>query len=196
MPHKSKGPNKFIDNNDTTIDLLIKRKNKTFNVLIDAADYNKISGYRWFIMKPTPKSKTFYAVAHSLPRGTLPDTVLMHRLILNLDSDICCDHANRNGLDNRRFNISPASYTQNNYNGSEPPRSASGYYGVRKIHNKYEARAGRHSKGSNSYIGLFDTAEEAAEARDKRVVLITPNARLNFPDRKEEYLDELQGQLS
>ena len=44
-------------------------------------------------------------------------------------------------------------------------------------------------------LGYYATAEEAAEVRDKKALEIHGDfARLNFPDKREEYLEEMKNE--
>lgn len=74
------------------------------------------------------------------------------------------DHANGNGLDNRRENIRPATYHQNNANCCKRWNTRSRFKGVcwHKQHNKWYAQIQSH--GVKIYLGLFVTQKEAALA--------------------------------
>lgn len=88
------------------------------------------------------------------------------------------DHINRNGLDNRIANLRLA-----NLHESACNRSSSGevpYLGVQKARNKFRARV---KAGDFKWSKTFDTAEEAAMARDQMVVKLHGEfAALNFMD--------------
>lgn len=89
--------------------------------------------------------------------------ILMHRLIAGFAGHV--DHINRDGLDNRRSNLRPASYSENAMNRDINIRNAVGYKGVRKNKEKYEARLGLNGKRCS--LGHFNSALEAAIAYDK-----------------------------
>ncbi|KAJ7982458.1 AP2-like ethylene-responsive transcription factor [Quillaja saponaria] len=59
-------------------------------------------------------------------------------------------------------------------------RGASGFRGVFRHHNRWEARFGGKANG-NMYLGIYDTAEKAARAYDRAVIMISgPKAKTNF----------------
>lgn len=91
----------------------------------------------------------------------------LHREILQPASGVIVDHANGNGVDNRRSNIRECTQGQNLFNQRKRARRAStAYKGVyfdptRQLYQAYVSRDGvRH------HVGRFRTAEEAVSARD------------------------------
>jgi hypothetical protein len=94
--------------------------------LIDAADYPLVSGYKWFF------SNGYAARTTQVVRGDgrrSSTTLYMHRVIAGFPSDVEVDHKNRNGLDNRRSNLRPATHRQN----LENVKGGYGVSGVRGV---------------------------------------------------------------
>ena len=91
------------------------------------------------------------------------DNIYLHRLILNCDSDMVCDHINRNKLDNRRENLRICTQQENIWNQGVQKNNTSGYTGVYKRNNKWCARINVNGKQIN--LGTFITFEEAKQAR-------------------------------
>src|SRR4051812_29968884 len=79
-----------------------------FRALVDAADYVDLCKYNWYVTDG-------YAVRSVWTDGRVVH-VKMHRQILNAQDGQEVDHANGNGLDNRRSNIRIATHTQNSQN--------------------------------------------------------------------------------
>lgn len=147
--------------------------------IVDAADYDLLSGRTWRAMKV---KYTWYArTTVRLPDGRRTQ-ILMHRLILGLtDKKIQADHRDGDGLNNSRANLRPATNAQNCANRHVRKVTINTpFWGVTKKCNKWEVRV--NIDGKNRYIGRYATAEEAAHARDvKAIELHGEFARLNFP---------------
>jgi len=139
--------------------------------LVDAADYEWLSQYKWYAGRPTP-SGTIYARR----RASDGTTVLMHRMIMRPPKGMVVDHINGNGLDNRRCNLRICTVAENT---SYAPKRAGGksrFIGVAPSGNKWQAKVGSH------YLGVFDDEVEAAKARDRKArELYGVHAWLNFP---------------
>lgn len=152
--------------------------------LIDAADLPLVSGYRWRSMA-TPTGR-YYAIVNVGKR-----TIYMHRLIAATPDGMVTDHANNDGLDNRRANLRPATWTQNIVN-VEKVRVRSGrpatsrYKGVSwdKEKQKWHARI---RNGRTIFLGRYESEIDAARAYDVAALAAYGEfAVLNFPDRVAE----------
>jgi len=72
------------------------------------------------------------------------------------------DHIDRNPLNNRLENLRRATRQLNRENSKLNADNSSGYRGVYKYKNRYQAQLRR--DGKMIYLGSYKTAEEAAEA--------------------------------
>ncbi len=110
-------------------------------------------------------SKTSYA--HARVNG-IP--IYMHRLITSAPVGSYVDHVNHNGLDNQLENLRVVTQTRNMYNRREKDHSSQ-YFGVfkQKDRNKFRAVVKDPHLG-RTYLGSFNTQEEAALAYNKYVI--------------------------
>lgn len=81
------------------------------------------------------------------------------------------DHINRNRSDNRFVNLRQATSTQNKHNTTHRINNTSGHRGVtwHKQRGKWQAQIS--VAGVHRYLGLFDTVDEAVQARKNAVAL-------------------------
>lgn len=85
--------------------------------LVDDADHDWLSQWKW----------CYHGGGYALRSR---DGKLMHRLILDAHKGQQVDHANRNGLDNRRENLRFCDHSQNAANSRLATSNTSGYRGV------------------------------------------------------------------
>ncbi|WP_438396464.1 HNH endonuclease [Caballeronia sp. DA-9] len=124
------------------------------HAVVDDADLPLVSGYRWTLCKDG------YAMRRAGGRY-----VYMQRVVLGLEkgSRLVADHINRDKMDNRRANLRAITIAANTQNRGAAKRNATGHRGVMQVASgRYRATAA--VDGRIARLGLFDTAEAAAEA--------------------------------
>ena len=150
------------------------------NAIVDLEDYERISRFKWNINK---SRHTSYAVRTTrASEGKRGNHIIMHREILLTDEAV--DHINRNGLDNRRANLRPATRSQNSRNASKRSDNTSGFKGVGiyKPYGNWRARITVET-GKRITVGYFKTPLEAAIAYDEAAIKYHGEfASLNFPE--------------
>lgn len=125
--------------------------------IVDEADAPLVlNGKRWSAAQR--RSRAWYATQ---------GRVGMHALIAGFKG---ADHVNRNGLDNRRINLRPATPSQNSANVAPTRSNTSGYKGVSwdRRRSKWVVQIGYN--GSAFKLGLFDDPVEAARAYNRAAV--------------------------
>lgn len=138
--------------------------------IIDAEDAERVLAHRWHAIF----IKGYWYARKS-------DGVYMHRLILGTPKGMLTDHADNDGLNNRKTNLRPCTKTQNQANSPRHKRGVSGYRGVWKSRHgdKWIARIKHH----RVTVGPFTDAREAARAYDAVARAVWGEfAVLNFPD--------------
>lgn len=153
-------------------------KNKI--ALVDDEDYNMVSQYKWSCRNNG--SDNLYAVRTTKDKKS----IYMHRQILKVcNKNTHVDHINGNSLDNRKCNLRTCSNEQNRRNSKLNKRNKVGYKGVRTRDNINKFAAYINYKGRFYHLGYYDTAIEAAKARDKKAIELHGKfAKLNFPKEK------------
>ena len=152
----------------------------TQTTLLQIYEYNPISGdlvYRRDFYRrlkgadPTSKTSNGYLVL------TLDKTYLAHRIIWLMqtgDFPEFVDHINHNRSDNSWENLRNSTRQENAINKSVNSNNTSGYLGVSFMPSKNKYRASITKDRKQIHLGLFDTAEEAYQAR------LAANAHYNF----------------
>jgi hypothetical protein len=131
--------------------------------LVDDEDFEYLNQWKWSYFK----CGTMAYAARQTPR---PDrkTILMHRVILDIMGKAMVDHADRNGLNNQRYNLRKCNKSQNSANSKKIANTASKYKGVSPSGNTYKNiwRAEIQVMGKGVNLGYYQTQEEAAHAYD------------------------------
>jgi len=124
--------------------------------LVDAADIPAVAAFNWHAVRDC---RTFYA-ATPAKRGK--PAIKMHRLLMPAPSPLVVDHANGDGLDNRRGNLRVVTQSTNQRNRKSPANTASGIVGVYPKGRRWGARA--RIGHSRVWLGTFATKDAAAAA--------------------------------
>jgi len=109
--------NAFLNHPDGTTTLFLCYDGRVYASLIDTADLPLIAAYRWHLCRG---ASTSYVVTK-----LNPGTLYLHRLIMDPPLGLEVDHANWNGLDNRRCNLrNVTAGEQRLYHRVQPPPRA------------------------------------------------------------------------
>lgn len=130
------------------------------NAIVDSADYDWLNQWEWFAFK---SKKTFYVMRYVPIRNH----IMMHIAIVGEKG---WDHANGNGLDNRRSNLRKATASQQQYNRRLQSNSTSGYKGVSWHKNLGCWRTRIHVDRKEIHIGIFDDIKDAARAYNEAAI--------------------------
>jgi hypothetical protein len=129
-----------------------------YEAIIDAADVPLVEGWNWCaIVSP----HTAYASRSTKVDGTTVH-ILMHKTIMGVTTMI--DHKNGHGWDNRRDNLRPATYAQNNRNQRLAKNNTCGLKGASFHKASQSWRAQIKLDGKKIHLGLFATAADAHAA--------------------------------
>jgi hypothetical protein len=145
--------------------------------LVDEADFAEVSKRNWHFGKGYAKTKD----------GETGEIVSLQAFLMRPPPGFEVDHENRDGLDCRRSNMRIATHAQNAQNNARRRHNKSGFVGVHWDARTKRWAAQAAASGKHAFLGRFDTAEEAARARDAWVKIHHgPFASLNFPDLPAE----------
>jgi hypothetical protein len=134
---------------------------KGYKVLIDDEDAPLVQSHTWWVSS-APEIDG-HVICFSTRIGKR--IVKLHRLIMGEPlPGMIVDHINRDRLDNRKANLRICGLRENNRNTGISPKNTSGYKGVSFIPKNRKWRAYIHIEGRQKHLGIFETAEEAAQS--------------------------------
>jgi hypothetical protein len=152
--------------------------------IVDPEDYPRLAKYKWHL---DPNGYTGYAARRGSTRGGKKGKkIYMHHEVIRVPRGLVCDHVNRNGLDNRKANVRPATRAQNNCNRRR---------GKRKMRYKYKGIYWNKQmkkwlaqicvNGECKYLGSFGDEVSAAKEYDMAARAYHGEfAALNFDESK------------
>ena len=150
--------------------------------IVDPDDYRHLSKHKWCAIK---MGRTFYAARSVTTKDGKQRQLVMHRRILKVPDDMFVDHINRNGLDNRKANLRPATRAENGQNRAKYDNRfySSQYKGVTRHQEHHLWQAHIRVNGKPIFLGSFDDEVRAAKAYDRAAKKYHRQfAVLNFPD--------------
>lgn len=137
------------------------------HALVDDADFAWLSAYRWHL-QPARGARTAYVRRTQWnPHEKKHEAVFMHREVLGLPRQFdgrLGDHVDGNGLNCQRYNLRACTYAQNAHNKRRERRNKSGFKGVHRLKTCDRWLASIRINGKSKYLGLYQTAEDAAAA--------------------------------
>jgi hypothetical protein len=136
--------------------------------IIDPEDFPRVGRHPWHAQRGRSGRGRFYAAKTVTVRSQEPrlvQVVPMHEFITGFKQ---ADHANRNGLDNRRSNLREASNSQNGANKGLSSLNTSGFKGVSAESKRWRAEVRVNYK--SIYLGSFSCREDAARAYDHAAI--------------------------
>lgn len=145
--------------------------------MVDSDDYERVMAEgAWFAL---PSHRTFYARRNIRKPDGRRGAIALHTFLTGWS---LVDHANGDGLDNRRSNLRPATQDQNLANKRLYRNNTSGFKGVTWHAATSSWRARITVDGRKRSLGLYATPDAAARAYDSAAVEIFGEfAALNFP---------------
>jgi hypothetical protein len=156
------------------VPLSIRRFNGVF-AAVDAEDEDIVAPHNWHLC-----SGHYAARVRLRSEEPGPRIILMHRELLGFPEGFEVDHADSDGLNNRRCNIRIATRGQNTANSSPRRKNTSGYRGVARVTGSKTWLARITTGGRSYHLGTFATPQEAAIAYDEAATEIYGAfARLN-----------------
>lgn len=150
-----------------------------YAAIVDKSDAEWLSQWNWYYCDGYARRSEHKQTSE----GERVFPVLMHRALLDVPDGFDVDHANRDGLDNRRSNIRVASRAENQANaGKSVGVFTSNYKGVHWHARRRRWAATIGVDGTRLHLGYFDSEVEAALSYDEAAVEHHGEfARLNFP---------------
>lgn len=133
--------------------------------LVDNEDFERLSKYSWYAHQSEPHR--YYAATREKKTGKF---LYMHRLIMDIPSNLFIDHINGNRLDNRKSNLRMCTKSQNTLNKRLSKRNTSGYKGVSWSNTNQGWYSCIRNKGKTIPLGYYDDPIDAAKAHDKAAI--------------------------
>ncbi|SRR6266404_5948287 len=155
---RTKKPNKVKHLPNGTTAITLERKNgDLYECVIDSTDYPLVQHYRWHVIVNRYGGR--YAATST---GT---DMFIHQLLLGIKD---ADHRDRDGLNNRRSNLRPATRQQQQANHKKHADGVtSKFRGVSLFKESMKFRAAITVNEKSIHLGLFEDEVEAARAYNK-----------------------------
>jgi hypothetical protein len=133
---------------------------KGYVASIDAADVKRVLPFSWCV---NLHDHLAYAITRTRDADGNMRHLFMHTLLLKPPPGRITDHADGNGLNNRRANLRAVTRCENKYNSRTYRNSQSGVKGVMPTKQGTWTAQIRHERKKH-YLGTFKTLEAARQA--------------------------------
>jgi hypothetical protein len=146
-----------------------------YDAIINVADIGLVAGNKWSALVEKRKDgsvRNVYAKGHGRDASGRWKTVYMHRVVANTPHGMHTDHIDGNGLNNTRSNLRAVTAAQNQHNQRRHSDSSSVVKGasLHKPTGKWRSQIA--FNGKRTYLGCFNTMQEALNAYAKASSLI------------------------
>jgi hypothetical protein len=134
--------------------------------LVDDEDLDRVNQFKWcarIIRRDDKSVRLIYAHRAVRTKTNVWTVQLMHCFILGIKG---IDHRDGNGLNNQRYNLRPATKSQNKCNTKLRTDNTSGFKGVYWDTNKWQASI--RVRGKSIRLGRFTDILDARDAADAR----------------------------
>lgn len=151
--------------------------------LVDDKDYPYLNQFSWHLQESG-------YVVRTIHKGMMRTKIRMHRELMNPPENLYVDHTNGNRLDNQRSNLRLATNQQNQFNAKIASNNTSGVRGVYRMDGRW--RAYLKLRGKEVHLGMFNTKDEARDARIeaiKRIHREFANLKIYEDDKQKAELD-------
>lgn len=138
-----------------------------YEAIVDDEDFERVSRLTWYAHISRRKNGSIHTVytRHDKMVKRKRTRVYLHRFIAGIENPkVQVDHANNNGLDNRRENLRVCGQSQNNANMRKPRHNTSGFKGVTWFAARGKWVAQIVVRGQHKTLGYFTSREAAAKA--------------------------------
>lgn len=158
--------------------------------LVDEADYDRVNAFVWSD-DGRGGIRTFY---EKIDGKRIARRVRLHHFITGAPSSVIIDHKDGDETNNRRDNLRPVNDVQSAQNrgkrvrrkGQAPKSRFKGVWEHTLRSGKVKYTAVITAQRNRTYLGIFDTEEEAAEAHDEAARRLHGEyACVNFPREGE-----------
>lgn len=146
--------------------------------LVDDEDYERVNQYNWNV-SITNNTNYVQRASQRDPITKKQKTIHLHSFILGNKPGFIIDHKDRNGLNNQKYNLRFATYSENNKNSKSC--GSSNYLGVCWYNARNKWIAHITINGKNKYLGVFKNEIDAAKVYDNAAKIHHKEfANLNF----------------